>query len=202
MPRPEDSPWSVSVAQVAARAGRTKPIDTVMPAPSGIGDQVVGIREGSDVHVTGSFDSIVDGLMFVGRAEATLVGECTRCLKPLDPDWTVRLTAFFPYDMPDRQDIGHGEDVDIVAGEEESEDVYPLTHDGSFADLEALLRDALVESLPLQPLCREDCRGLCSQCGADLNDEPDHHHDVTDIRFAELERFKAQLEAEADGQGE
>ena len=185
----------MSVAQVAARAGRSKPIDMVFPAPSGIGDEVIGIEEGSDVHVTGSFDSIVDGLIFTGTAEATVNGECTRCLKPLDPRWTVGLTAFFPYDMVEDRH-GNGEEVDIIAGEEESEDVYPLTHDGAFADMEALLRDALVESLPLQPLCREDCLGLCSQCGADLNEDPDHHHDVTDIRFAALEQLKAQLERE------
>ena len=62
------------------------------------------------------------------------------------------------------------------------------------ANIEALLRDTLVEELPLQPLCKPDCLGLCSQCGADLNEEPDHHHDVTDIRFAALEGLKAQLE--------
>ncbi len=198
MPRPEDSAWSVSVAQVASRAGRSKSIDMTVPAPSGIGDTIVGIHEGSDVHVTGSFDSIVDGLIFRGQAEALLVGECTRCLKPLDPEWTVQLTAFFPYDMPDAGNGGNNEEVDIVAGEEESEDLYPLNNDGAYADLEALLRDALVESLPLQPLCREDCQGLCSRCGVDLNDEPDHHHDTTDIRFAALEQFKEQLEHDAE----
>ena len=59
--------------------------------------------------------------------------------------------------------------------------------------------DTLVEALPLQPLCREDCRGLCSQCGVDLNEHPDHHHDVTDLRFAALAGLKAQLEAEEHG---
>ncbi len=51
-----------------------------------------------------------------------------------------------------------------------------------------------MEELPLQPLCKPDCKGLCSQCGVDLNEHPDHHHDVTDIRFAALEGLKAKLE--------
>ena len=63
-----------------------------------------------------------------------------------------------------------------------------------WADLEALLRDTLVEELPLQPLCKPDCKGLCSQCGIDLNENPDHQHDMTDIRFAALEGLKAKLE--------
>lgn len=198
MTRPEDSKWAVSVAQVASRPGQSKPIDAVFPAPSGIGDDIVGVEEGSDVRVVGSFDSIVDGLVFTGRFEAMLTAECTRCLKPIDPDWSVDATAFFPYDSPDggnHPGSDHGE-VEIIAGEDEAEDVYPLSADGAFADLETLLRDTLVEALPLQPLCREDCLGLCSQCGADLNEDPDHHHDVTDIRFAALEQFKVQLEAD------
>ena len=92
------------------------------------------------------------------------------------------------------------DEIDIIAGEDESEDTYPLLENGAFADIEAMIRDTLVESLPLQPLCRPDCRGLCSQCGADLNEDPDHHHDVTDIRFAGLAGLKAQLEAEQNGE--
>ena len=196
MPRPEDSQWAVSVAQVASRPGQSKPIDTVFPAPSGIGDDIVGVREGADVHVVGSFDSIVDGLVFTGRIEAPLTAECTRCLKPIDPDWTVNATLFFPYDAPGADDGRGTGEVEIIAGEDEAEDVYPLSSDGAFADMESPLRDTLVEALPLQPLCKEDCLGLCPQCGVDLNEDPDHHHDVTDIRFAALEQFKARLESE------
>ncbi|KFI88694.1 hypothetical protein BSAE_0020 [Bifidobacterium pullorum subsp. saeculare DSM 6531 = LMG 14934] len=196
MPRPEDSQWAVSVAQVASRPGQSKPIDTVFPAPSGIGDDIVGVREGADVRVVGSFDSIVDGLVFTGRIEAPLTAECTRCLKPIDPDWTVNATLFFPYDAPGADDGRGTGEVEIIAGEDEAEDVYPLSSDGAFADMESPLRDTLVEALPLQPLCKEDCLGLCPQCGVDLNEDPDHHHDVTDIRFAALEQFKARLEAE------
>ena len=81
-----------------------------------------------------------------------------------------------------------------LAGEDEAEDTYPLLDGGAWADLEALLRDTLVEELPLQPLCKPDCKGLCSQCGIDLNENPDHQHDMTDIRFAALEGLKAKLE--------
>lgn len=211
MPRPEDSQWAVSVAQVASRAGQSKTIDAVFPAPEGIGDNVIGVEEGADVHVTGSFDSIVDGLIFTAHINAPVHAECTRCLKPITRDWSVDATAFFPYPSADSGKSGrHGSrdsrdsrgghdsrgEVDIIAGEDESEDTYPLLDNGSFADLEALIRDTLVEALPLQPLCKPDCLGLCSQCGADLNEDPDHHHDVVDTRFASLAALKAQLEAQ------
>ena len=194
MARTEDSPWAVSVAQVASRPGQSKQIDATFPAPSGIGDEIVGVDEGADVHVVGSFDSIVDGLILTARISAPVHAECTRCLTPIKRDWTVDVTTFFPYEDTSSGKSGKDEEVDIVAGEDESEDTYPLLDGGSWADLEALLRDTLVEELPLQPLCKPDCKGLCSQCGIDLNENPDHRHDVTDIRFAALEGLKAQLE--------
>ena len=201
MARTEDSPWAVSVAQVASRPGQSKEIDATFPAPSGIGDEIVGVDEGTDVSVVGSFDSIVDGLIRNARISAPVHAECTRCLKPIQRDWTVNVTSFFPYE--DKSAAGKGgkagkngkeEEVDIIAGEDEAEDTYPLLDGGAWADLEALLRDTLVEELPLQPLCKPDCKGLCSQCGIDLNENPDHQHDMTDIRFAALEGLKAKLE--------
>ena len=195
MARTEDSPWAVSVAQVASRPGQSKEIDATFPAPSGIGDEIVGVDEGTDVSGVGSFDSIVDGLILNARISAPVHAECTRCLKPIQRDWTVNVTSFFPYE--DKSAAGKGgkeEEVDIIAGEDEAEDTYPLLDGGAWADLEALLRDTLVEELPLQPLCKPDCKGLCSQCGIDLNENPDHQHDMTDIRFAALEGLKAKLE--------
>ena len=196
MARIEDSPWAVSVAQVASRPGQSKEIDETFPAPSGIGDEIIGVDEGADVSVTGSFDSIVDGLVLTARINAPVHAECTRCLKPIKRDWTVNVTSFFPYEDASTNSNGKSknDEVDIIAGEDESEDTYPLLGGGAWADLEALLRDTLVEELPLQPLCKPDCKGLCSQCGVDLNEHPDHHHDVTDIRFAALEGLKAKLE--------
>lgn len=77
MARIEDSPWAISVAQVASRAGQSKEIDATFPAPSGIGDEIVGVEEGADVTVVGSFDSIVDGLIFNARISAPVHAECT-----------------------------------------------------------------------------------------------------------------------------
>jgi uncharacterized protein len=192
MPRPEDSVWAVPVASVSSRAGQQKHIDTIFPAPSGVGDDIVGITQGSDIHVLGSFDSIIDGLVFSGRFNAPLHAECTRCLTTINRDWTMDVTAFFPYEA-DKANTSIA-NQDSEAQDDEAEDAYPLSPDGGFADMEALLRDTLVEHLPLQLLCKDDCKGLCSQCGINLNEHPEHHHDVTDMRFAALADFKEQLE--------
>ncbi|RBP97422.1 DNA-binding protein [Bifidobacterium aemilianum] len=207
MPRPEDSAWAIPVAQVSSRPGQSKAVDMVFPAPSGIGDKIVGIQEGADVRLVGSIDSIVDGLLLTGHITAPLHAECTRCLKPINRDWKVDVTVFFPYEAEQPKDSSHSrsqgggraskeEEIDIIAGEEEGGDSYPLSQDGGFADVEALLRDNLVESLPLKLLCKPDCQGLCPQCGINLNENPGHQHEVIDNRFSQLEALKAELEAE------
>ncbi|MDN6769131.1 MAG: DUF177 domain-containing protein [Bifidobacterium mongoliense] len=206
MPRPEDSPWAVPVARLSSRAGQHQDVDDVFPAPDGIGDHVVGIKEGSDIRVTGSFDSIVDGLILSARISTRLQAECTRCLTPIDREWQASVTAFFPYEEPstgrnrrDGRTGNHGMDdaddvAEILAGEEESEDTYPLSPDGGFADLEALLRDTFAEHLPVQLVCRRDCRGLCPQCGLNLYEPPAHPPELPALRCAGLAGLKARLE--------
>lgn len=196
MGRAENSPWAIPVAQIASRAGQSHHIDAVFPAPSGIGDDVIGVKEDADVNVGGSIDSIVDGLIATLRISAPVHAQCTRCLTPIKRDWVANTTVFFPYDSQasDQGDWGGGAEIEIVAGEDESEDTYPLSADGAFVDIEALLRDTLVEELPMQPLCRPDCRGLCPQCGLNLNEHPGHRHDATDMRFDALKALKEQLE--------
>ena len=69
--------WTIPVAQIGSRAGQSMEVDKAFPAPSGIGDTIVGITEGSDVQVRGRFDSIVDGLIFTGSFTAPVHAVCT-----------------------------------------------------------------------------------------------------------------------------
>ena len=63
--------------------------------------------------------------------------------------------------------------------------------DGDVLDLKAWTRDALVLALPAQIRCGPDCRGLCSVCGANLNEEPGHVHEKEpDGRWAKLSELK------------
>lgn len=199
MTRPEDSPWALPVAQLGSHAGQSTQLDMAMPAPDGIGDEVIGITAGTPVRVTGSFDSIIDGLILSGHVAAAAHAECSRCLKPIHRTWGADVTAFFPFDGSRDATAAHGPasgDYTVEAGQDEAgdEDIYPLSPDGAYADLERLLRDTLVEALPLQPLCRSDCKGLCPECGINLNMHPGHHHEHTDTRFAALADLRDKLE--------
>jgi hypothetical protein len=65
-----------------------------------------------------------------------------------------------------------------------------LQRRASPADLEPLLRDSVVLALPFQPLCQDDCPGLCVECGARLADDPGHQHEeAVDPRWAALQEL-------------
>ena len=67
----------------------------------------------------------------------------------------------------------------------------PYVNDDEELALQQWARDALALELPAQIVCREDCAGLCGQCGANLNEDPDHHHEAApDPRWAKLGELK------------
>lgn len=89
---------------------------------------------------------------------------------------------------------GHGDDA------EDEEDTLFVEDD--LFDLEPVLRDAVVLALPMQPVCQDDCPGLCSDCGVRLADDPDHHHDAVDIRWAALQGLAGTVkDGEKDNMG-
>ncbi|MGH4034473.1 YceD family protein [Actinomycetota bacterium Odt1-20B] len=150
------------------------------PALLGI-EGVIGVPQGAPVELEIRLESVMEGVLVTGTARASAEGECVRCLEPLTLEVDADFQEMFSY--PDADD--RGRTAEPADDAEEDEDRLYL-EDGMF-DLEPVLRDAVVLALPMQPVCQDDCPGLCSQCGARLADDPDHHHDAVDIRWAALQ---------------
>ena len=148
-----------------------KRVSRTVPAPSDLGIDVLGVPEGSDVALELRLESVVEGVLVSGSARSVVSGECVRCLDPLRRDLETDLQELYAY-----PDVERAPDDDA----EESR------LEGDFLDLEPVLRDAVVLALPLAPVCREDCAGLCPECGARLADDPGHAHDRLDDRWAAL----------------
>ncbi|MGW7070339.1 YceD family protein [Streptomyces sp. NPDC054855] len=144
-------------------------------------DGVIGVPQGAPVELEIRLESVMEGVLVTGTARASAEGECVRCLEPLKLEVEADFQEMFSY--PDADD--RGRTAEPADDAEDDEDRLYL-EDGLF-DLEPVLRDAVVLALPMQPVCRDDCPGLCSQCGARLADDPDHHHDAVDIRWAALQ---------------
>jgi uncharacterized protein len=116
-----------------------------------------------------------------GVAHIPVLLECSRCLT----EFTVTLDAPLRETFYPTIDIESGLPLRVPEGETafEIDDHHQL-------DLREAIRQNLVLALPIKPLCREDCKGLCPECGRDLNLEPHTHEtEVRDERFAALRQL-------------
>jgi DUF177 domain-containing protein len=105
------------------------------------------------------------------RFDAALEGPCMRCLDPAAPTFEV-----------------DAREVSQPGGGEELSSPYLVKEELALAQW---ARDALALTLPGQLTCREDCAGLCGQCGANLNEDPEHRHEAApDPRWAKLGELK------------
>ncbi|MBP2405400.1 YceD family protein [Streptomyces syringium] len=167
--------------ELGRRPGALKRVSRSIPAPQDLGIEVIGVAEGATVELDLRLESVMEGVLVTGTARAPLTGECVRCLEPLGRELEVDFQEMFSY--PDADDRSRPADTGDDA--EEEEDMLFL--EGDLFDLEPVLRDAVVLALPLQPVCQEDCPGLCAECGTRLADDLDHHHESVDIRWAALQ---------------
>ena len=163
------SPYVVDTRELGRRPDASQRLTRTVPAPADLGTEVIGVPEGSDLQLDLLLESVMEGVLVSGTARGRATGECVRCLDDLDREVDVRIQELFAY-----------------PGSSTAEDEDALELQGEHLDLEPVLRDAVVPSLPFQPVCRPDCPGLCSQCGARLADEPGHQHDDVDPRWAAL----------------
>lgn len=123
-----------------------------------------------------------------GTFKGHLTVACSRCVGVvrLELDEKLRVTFMPPGEMP-------AEDAEANGGEgaevrEEDLDLFPF--DGEKLDLEPLLREQFVLAIPFAPLCAEACKGLCSQCGIDLNTGTCSCEKPIDPRLAALKGLK------------
>ncbi|MET9595771.1 DUF177 domain-containing protein [Streptomyces sp. NPDC006516] len=178
------SPLVFDTRELGRRPGAMKRLTRTAEAPKDLGiDGVIGVPENAPLALDLRLESVMEGVLVTGTARATAEGECVRCLEPLTLEVEADFQEMFSY--PDADDRNRSRTADPVDDAEDDEDRFFL-EDDSF-DLEPVLRDAVVLALPLQPVCKETCAGLCSECGIRLDENPGHHHDVADIRWAALQ---------------
>lgn len=162
--------------ELGRRPGSQRGEKRTVPAPADLGIEVLHVPEGSPVELDLRLEAVMEGVLVTGSASAELAGECARCLEPIDDEIDVRFQELFVYDDQDYSS-------------EEDDGVSML--EGDLLDLEPLLRDAVVLALPFQPLCEDDCPGLCTECGARLAEDPGHTHEAAiDPRWGKLQQLQ------------
>ena len=128
------------------------------------------------VQVTGQVRNMAGALVFDAQAVTTLHLHCDRCAKPFSREKRVEFETLLATEL---------------AGED-SDDIVLL--EGDFLDAGALMRETFVLEMDSKNLCTEDCKGLCSGCGVDLNVEPCRCKKEGDPRLAALGKFFEQAE--------
>ena len=174
--------------QLGRQAGSALTQTRTVPAPDDLRLELIGVPAGADVALEVRFEAVSEGVLATGTATAPLAGECARCLAPLTSSVTAGFQELYLY-ADGRHDKHDKHDKHDEQEEQDAEELYHL--DGDLLDLEPAFRDAVVLALPMSPLCREDCPGLCAECGVPLADAgPGHRHDAAiDPRWAALQQF-------------
>ena len=172
--RADASPLVVSVTNLINRPGTMETLTEVLPAPADLGNALIGVEEGSDIDLDIRMESVVDGILVTGFVVVDVHGECSLCLDPIDYEMSANIQELFVF-----------EKAPAGGPEDEVDEQYAVEDDS--IDLEPALRDAVILQLPFQPVCRDTCQGLCADCGARLEDDPGHHHEVLDPRWSALQ---------------
>lgn len=158
------------------------PMRDALGAPEGDPDAGEGVAD-LDLYADGTH------AFAAGTFKGHLTVACGRCVGPvkLVLDETLRVTFMPPGEMPAEDDEqAKGDEGPEVR--EEDLDVFPF--DGDKIDLEPLFREQFVLAIPYAPLCKEDCKGLCPQCGIDRNTGTCSCEKPMDPRLAALKGLK------------
>jgi uncharacterized protein len=160
--------WRVPVADLLRHPGERRHL-SLTGALAGAGGSAAAVA--SEARAELILESLPgDTLLASGTVDAEWSGECRRCLGPASGSVRAEVRELFE------------------PGSDE-EETYLLR--GDQIDVEPLVRDAVLLELPLAPLCREACQGLCPECGANRNDDDcGHKPDTRDPRWAALDQLK------------
>lgn len=167
-------PLVIDVRELGRRPGEMRRVQAEVPAPAELTVGMASVPPATPMTLDLRLESVVEGVLVSGTVTAPVTAECARCLTPLEDTVTVDLTELFVYPDSTTDQTTEDDEVSHLVGD--------------MLDLEPVIRDAVVLELPLSPLCREDCRGLCAGCGIALDDLPDDHTHTTttDPRWAAL----------------
>jgi uncharacterized protein len=162
--------FEVSVHDLMHKPGHMREYELDLALPDDMGNGAAAVPKGDEIELDLRLESVHEGVLATGEVFASAKAECSRCLDPVTIPVEVDFQELFAYSLT-------------------NEDDFAVTDEK--IDLEQVILDAVVLSLPFQPICSEDCLGLCADCGSRLADNPEHVHEAAvDPRWNELKKLK------------
>jgi uncharacterized protein len=169
------SKFVISVHDLMHKPGNMRELDLKIDLDEPLGAGLAVVPQGGELDIELRLESVHEGIYVSGDVLTTAEGECSRCLDAVKVPLEVDFAELFAYSLEVEDDF-------LVVDEK--------------IDLEQVIVDAVVLSLPFTPICSENCQGLCAQCGVKLDENPGHQHEAPiDSRFSELKKL-----SETEGQ--
>lgn len=159
--------YLIPVHELVRHPGEMRELSLQVNALSEMGNGIVAVAEGKSLAIEVRLESVHEGILATGEVGALAVGDCSRCLESINLPVKVDFQELFAYSGQSDEEL--------------------LVQDNQI-DLEQVIIDSVVLSLPFQPVCSEDCLGLCAECGEKLKDDEGHQHEApVDPRWNALE---------------
>jgi uncharacterized protein len=172
-----NGPFDLSVRDIVFRPGEMREHTLDVPAPAKWGQGLVAVEEGEPIVVEVRFESVHEGMLVTAEIDSEYRGVCGRCLRDIAEPLKVEFQELFAYPG--------GEATDFEVQDDH-------------VDLETLVRDAIVLSLPFQPVCQPDCPGLDPVTGERLTESTGSAQSVPlDPRWAALQDYTTDHDDEA-----
>jgi uncharacterized protein len=175
--------------ELPRRAGEMKEYQLDLEILEPVGVALVAVPAGDIIEIDMRLESVTEGVLLSADLYTVAKGECIRCLDPVEIIVERKIQELYRYEPTSdkggkrkkhsaRNDAS--DEIDLDAVDE-------LWLEGNEMNLEAPIRDAIVLDLPVNPLCSQDCLGLCPDCGEKWANLPDEHiHEAVDARWAGL----------------
>ncbi len=180
------SAYVVSVARLQREAPAVWEVNVQAPFDAatdrgGLTPTASDVPDGAVVTIALRLESYEGGLRARGTVRAPWRGSCRRCLAPVEGQVEAVIDERFVHE------------------ERDDDDELAYRYQGDEVDLAPLVHDAVFLELPLAPLCRPDCQGLCPQCGADRNVAPCACRAPSDPRWDTLDALRFDVETGGTG---
>jgi uncharacterized protein len=179
--------FKLNTYELPRRAGEMKEYELDIVVKEKFGVDLISVPAGEVIEVDARLESVTEGVLLSAEVYAVAKGECIRCLDPVEIVIDRKIQELYNYEPTnERGKKKKRATEDLTTEDLDVADEFMM--EGDILDLETPIRDAVVLSLPVNPVCSQDCLGLCQECGGKWADLPeDHAHEVIDARWASLD---------------
>jgi len=172
------TPYKIDVRDIINRPGTQHERHVDLVVPEDLGEGLVAVKAGSTLALDLRLEAIHEGILVTAEVSGKAAGECGRCLIDIELPVRVEFVELFAYSL---------------------DEAFEFEVQDDHVDLEPLIRDAVVLSLPFQPVCRRDCPGLDPETGQRLAEAPElEPKETRDPRWSALLEFQASEDISTD----